>query len=219
MKVYCKNIDRHIEVDGGTSLAAIAAMPEVRLDFEPVCCRVNNKTEDLGFVVYQPKLIEFQGMTEGSGPRVYTRSLCMMLYRAVCALLPGTELVIEHSIAHGFYCRLAGRESVDSNTVEALQEYMLELHRRNLPFERHEAMTSEAMEIFERSGLQSKVRLLRTTRELFTTYYTLDGVADSYYGALAPSTGHIGVFALHPYKKGFLLIPFDLADPRGLRSP
>ncbi len=219
MKVYCKNIEEQIEVAGGTTLARIAESIAPRLGFEPVCCRVNNKTEDLGFRVFQPKLLEFQSITQGSGPRVYTRSLCMMLYRAVCALLPGAELVIEHSVAHGYYCHLLGHTKVDAATVEALEAYMHKLHERALPFERHEAMTSEVIELFERAGLKSKVRLLRTNRELFSSYYTLDGIVDSYYGALAPSTAHIGVFALHPYKEGFLLMPFDPADPSQPAQP
>ena len=211
--VYCKNIERKLDVEAGTSLAQIAASLADELNIDPICCRVNNKTEALDFVLYQPKLIEFQDKTVGSGPRVYTRSLCMMLYRAVTAILPGTQLTIEHSIAHGFYCRLAGYEAVPQEIVDRLLAFMRELVSRDVPFERHQDLTADVCAIFERQGLMSKARLLRTIRELYTTYYVLDGISDSYYGALAPSTAHVGVFNLLPYKEGFLLMPFDPADP------
>ena len=211
--VYCKNIERKLDVEAGTSLAQIAASLADELNIDPICCRVNNKTEALDFVLYQPKLIEFQDKTVGSGPRVYTRSLCMMLYRAVTAILPGTQLNIEHSIAHGFYCRLAGYEAVPQEIVDRLLAFMRELVSRDVPFERHQDLTADVCAIFERQGLMSKARLLRTIRELYTTYYVLDGISDSYYGALAPSTAHVGVFNLLPYKEGFLLMPFDPADP------
>ena len=211
--VYCKNIERKLDVEAGTSLAQIAASLADELNIDPICCRVNNKTEALDFVLYQPKLIEFQDKTVGSGPRVYTRSLCMMLYRAVTAILPGTQLTIEHSIAHGFYCRLAGYEAVPQEIVDRLLAFMRELVSRDVPFERHQDLTADVCAIFERQGLMSKARLLRTIRELYTTYYVLDGISDSYYGALAPSTAHVGVFNLLPYKEGFLLVPFDPADP------
>ena len=211
--VYCKNIERKLDVEAGTSLAQIAASLADELNIDPICCRVNNKTEALDFVLYQPKLIEFQDKTVGSGPRVYTRSLCMMLYRAVTAILPGTQLTIEHSIAHGFYCRLAGYEAVPQEIVDRLLAFMRELVIRDVPFERHQDLTADVCAIFERQGLMSKARLLRTIRELYTTYYVLDGISDSYYGALAPSTAHVGVFNLLPYKEGFLLMPFDPADP------
>lgn len=211
--VYCKNIERKLDVEAGTSLAQIAASLADELNIDPICCRVNNKTEALDFVLYQPKLIEFQDKTVGSGPRVYTRSLCMMLYRAVTAILPGTQLTIEHSIAHGFYCRLAGYEAVPQEIVDRLLAFMRELVSRDVPFERHQDLTADVCAKFERQGLMSKARLLRTIRELYTTYYVLDGISDSYYGALAPSTAHVGVFNLLPYKEGFLLMPFDPADP------
>ena len=211
--VYCKNIERKLDVEAGTSLAQIAASLADELNIDPICCRVNNKTEALDFVLYQPKLIEFQDKTVGSGPRVYTRSLCMMLYRAVTAILPGTQLTIEHSIAHGFYCRLAGYEAVPQEIVDRLLAFMRELVSRDVPFERHQDLTADVCAILERQGLMSKARLLRTIRELYTTYYVLDGISDSYYGALAPSTAHVGVFNLLPYKEGFLLMPFDPADP------
>ena len=211
--VYCKNIERKLDVEAGTSLAQIAASLADELNIDPICCRVNNKTEALDFVLYQPKLIEFQDKTVGSGPRVYTRSLCMMLYRAVTAILPGTQLTIEHSIAHGFYCRLAGYEAVPQEIVDRLLAFMRELVSRDVPFERHQDLTADVCAIFERQGLMSKARLLRTIRELYTTYYVLDGISDSYYGALAPSTAHVGVFNLLPYTEGFLLMPCDPADP------
>ncbi len=217
--VYCKNLDRKIDVEAGISLAQIAGIVGSELGFDPICCRVNNKTEALDFVLYQPKIIEFQSKTIGSGPRVYTRSLCMMLYRAISAELPGTQLTIEHSISHGYYCRLEGYDSVPKDITDRLAAYMRGLVERNLPFERHQDLTADVCAIFEQQGLMSKARLLRTIRELYTTYYTLDGVPDSYYGALAPSTAHIDVFDLQPYKKGFLLLPFDACDPSQPAKP
>ena len=213
IQLFCKNLDCYIEVEGGTTLGEIADSLSGRLAFRPICCRVNNKTEALGFPVYTPKLIEFQPRTEGSGPRVYTRSLCMMLYRAVCAVLPGTGLCIEHSLAHGYYCRLEGYDYVAPDTVAALKEKIRDLQIADLPFEDRQGLTHEVIKIFEEQGVESKVRLLRTSRELYTRYTVLDGVSDSYYGALAPSTGHMDVFDLIPYKQGFLLMSFDPADP------
>ncbi len=217
--VYCKNIEASLEVPGGSTLAEIARSLEGRLGFEPICCRVNNKTENLGYAVYGPKQLEFQDRSTGSGPRVYTRSLCMMLYASVEAVVPGTKLTIEHSISHGYYCRLGGFDDVPAELVAALKHHMLALAGADFPFERHQKLTTEVMEMFERQGLHSKAELLRTTRQLYTTYYTLGDVSDSYYGALAPSTGVVDVFDLIKYKEGFLLLPFDPDEPERAATP
>lgn len=219
IRIFCKNLDRYIEIEGGSTLLELAATLESKLGFRPICARVNNKTEALAYEVYTPKLVEFQRHTEGSGPRVYTRSLCMLLYRAVTAVLPGARLTIEHSIAHGYYCRLHGTDEVSETVVSALKTEMRRLAALDLPFERFESLTADAVGIFEREGLDSTALLLRTARPLYTTYYTLDGISDSYYGVLAPSTGYVPVFDLHRYKQGFLLMPFDPANPAKAARP
>ncbi len=219
IRIFCKNLDRYIEIEGGSTLLELAAALESELGFRPICARVNNKTEALAYEVYTPKLVEFQRHTEGSGPRVYTRSLCMLLYRAVTAVLPGARLTIEHSIAHGYYCRLHGIDEVSETVVSALKTEMRRLAALDLPFERFESLTADAVGIFEREGLDSTALLLRTARPLYTTYYTLDGISDSYYGVLAPSTGYVPVFDLHRYKQGFLLMPFDPANPAKAARP
>jgi uridine kinase len=96
---------------------------------------------------------------------------------------------------------------------------MHNLVSRNLPFDRKEKLTQDVIKLFETQHLDDKVRLLKTTRELYTAYYRLDGVYDSYYGALAPSTGYIDVFDLQPYKQGFLLLGFDAANPDKVTEP
>lgn len=215
--IYCKNTESYISVEGGTSLAAIAS--GLNLGFKPVCCRVNNKTEGLDYAVYRPKLIEFQDKTTGSGPRVYTRSLCMMLYASVESLIPGTTLVIEHSISRGYYCRLDGYDDVPQPLIDALKHHMEALAGADFPFVPHAELTEKVAEMFESRGLHSKAGLLRTTRRLYTTYYTLGDVCDSYYGALAPSTGLVDVFDLLKYKEGFLLMPFDPEAPERTPEP
>lgn len=219
IQVFCKNLDRYISIEGGTQLSAVAASLEPELGFRPICCRVNNKTEALHYAVYQPKLVEFQPRTAGSGPRVYTRSLCMLLYAALKALYTDVRLTIEHSISHGYYCRLEGREGLSQAETEAIKAEMRRLVDADITYESHEVLTSHAVEIFERQALDSKALLVSTTHDIYTTYYTLGDVADSYYGVLAPSTAHIDVFDLRPYHEGFLLLPFDPASPTRPTQP
>lgn len=205
MKIYCKNIEEYVEIDGGESLAQILPSVASRLGFNPICARVNNKTEDLQFRVYMPKMVEYVAENTASGRRVYVRSLCMMLYKAVADCFPGTRLRIEHSLSTGYYCRLFKGAEVNADTLAAISRRMAEIAAADLPFERHERLTSDVIDIFRRQGLNDKVRLLSTGTELYTTYYELDGLCDSYYGPLAPSTGRIDRFSLSLYKEGFIL--------------
>ncbi len=219
LKIYCKNIGEYIPVKGGETLGELASMLAPELGgIKPICAHVNNKTEPLQYQVFGPKQVEFLSMESRSGQRVYVRSLCMMLYCAVAKQYPGLRLRIEHSISGGYYCRLfEGRVNLPSDRMPEvttrLKEAMRDLVARNLPFERKERLTADIIGRFRAEGLNDKVELLETVRELYTTYYRLDGILDSYYGALAPATGDLNIFDLIPYKEGFLLMAFDKADP------
>lgn len=219
LKVYCKNIGEYIPFKGGDTLMDIYRGIADRIDGTPICAQVNNRTEDLQFPLFSPKQVLFLTKESPSGHRVYVRSLCMMLYRAVTALYPSTRLVIEHSVSRGYYCRLTGEVTVDAEVVHRLKEYMHDLVRRDLKFERKERLTTDVISIFEKQGLDDKVKLLRTLHELYTVYYRLDGICDSYYGNLAPSTGMLKVFDLVLYKEGFLLMGMDSDNPDRPASP
>ncbi|MDE6277592.1 MAG: nucleoside kinase [Muribaculaceae bacterium] len=218
MKIYCTNLQRYIPVEGGTSLRALAASLRDELPFEPICARVNNKTESLEYEIYNPRQIEFLDITSSSGSRVYLRSLCMILYRALWEVAPRCSLRIEHSVSRGHYCRIIGMEPDEKNAAR-LRNEMQEIIHADLPFVREQKLTADVLPVFERQGLEAKVALLRTTRTLYTTFYTLDGLSDSYYGTLATHTGIIRGFDLLPYKEGFLLMSFDPDDPDRAATP
>lgn len=210
MKIFCKNIGEYIEFTGGETLAQIFERLKNQINISPICARVNNKTQDMQYPVFAPKMVEFLDATSASGKRVYTRSLCMMLYKAVTECCPtGTQLRIEHSISRGLYCRLIGDVNITLELADQLRNKMDELVKRNIPFERKERLTSDVIKIFEQQGLNDKVQLLKTTHDLYTVYYRLDGVCDSYYGNLAPSTEMLATFDLMPYQEGFLLLGPD----------
>ncbi len=214
ISVELADFGKTIEVEGGTSLAEIAAIvgKDSGKEFRPICATVNNKTEELDFAVYAPKIVRFLDSTSDSGSRAYVRSLCMMLYAAVHRLYPGSRLRIEHSVSNGYYCRFPGLELTPA-IIAGIEAEMRRLHKAALPFVRHERPREEVIELFERQGLDDKVALLRTQDSLYSVYHTLDGLADSYYGCLAPDTSHIGVFALTPYEDGALLRGIDRSDP------
>lgn len=219
LKVYCKNIEEYIPFKGGDTLMDIYNTIADRIPERPICAHVNNKTEDLQFPLFAPKQVEFLTRQSPSGHRVYVRSLCMMLYKSVVDLFPGVRLIIEHSISRGYYCRLTGDITVNEDVVTRLKARMTELVKRDIKFERKERLTSDVIKIFEKQGLDDKVKLLRSTHELYTVYYRLDNVCDSYYGNLAPSTGMLNIFDLQLYKDGFLLLGADSSNPSMAASP
>ncbi len=217
IKIFCKNSNSYLEVNGGDSLLDIARSIQSHIPFRPICALVNNKNEALSFPVFAPKQIEFLDHFSSSGQRVYIRSLCMMLYKALMDINPQWGIKIEHAVSKGYFCRLFDREgkniAITDEILFSLLEGIRSLRDRCLPFERKEKLSTDVVRIFSEQHLFDKVKLMESTKEIYTTYYVLDGIADSYYGPLAPSTDYITTFNLIPFKDGMLLLGDDVANP------
>lgn len=223
IEIYCKNIGEYITVSGGDTPGDVAQRIGNRLALEPICCLVNNKTENLDFPIYSPKQIEFLDYLSRAGLDVYIRSLCMMTYKAVKECFAGYSLRIELSIAKGHYCRLYDREgkmvSMDEGMCGVLKSELERIAEADILFERKELLTKDVIEIFRNQGLDDKAELLKSVNDLYTTYYLLDGLADNYYGPLAPSTGHIRLFDVVAINSGFLLLGPDPSVPGEVMKP
>ena len=215
LKVYCKNTNEYLGIDGGETLIELYESIKPRLDLtgDAVCVLVNNKVEDLHYPVFAPKHIEFIDIISNDGYRAYTRSLCMVLYKALNDLYPGKRLCIQHSISNGHYCQIKHEESILSpEVIERLKQRMTEIIEADLPFKRRERLTADVIEMFRKQGLKDKVRLHESINQLYTVYYKLDDIVDSFYGPLVPSTGMLKVFDLIPYQEGMLLLGPDRKD-------
>ncbi len=213
IQIFCKNTNEYIDVDGGDTLQDVYDTLSGRLNFKPICARVNNVTQDMHFAIYRPKLVEYLGADTATGRRVYIRSLCMMLYKAITDLYPGKRLLIDHSISNGYYCIFKHEAGpVSADVVRAIKERMRQIAEADIKWVRRERLTDDVMEMFRKQSMPDKVRLLESKHDIYTTYYKLDNVIDSYYGPLAPSTGFIKVFDLVPYKDGMLLLGPDRDD-------
>ncbi len=206
LKIFCQNTQEYIDVTGGETLLDVYETIKPRLGIDAICARVNNKTEDLCYPIFAHKQVEYLDYRSASGKRVYVNSLCMILYKAINDLYPGRRLIVEHAIGSGYYCTFKHDENtVNAQVVKAIKKRMEEIVAQNLPFVRRERLTTDVIEMFRKQGLRDKVRLLETTNELYSIYYKLDDIIDSYYGPLAPSTGYIKTFDLKTHKKGMML--------------
>ena len=220
LQIRCKNNNVTKSFPEGTSLLDIYQefADEIKLPYPVVSAKVNNASQGLKFRVYQNRDVEFLDAREGSGHRVYVRSLCFLLYKATQDLFPSSKLFIEHTISRGYYCNFKKKnnESLAEGDVERLCERMKEIVNLDMPFRRTEATNEEAIRVFAERGFSDKVKLLETSGQIYSDYYTLGDTADYYYGPLVPSAGYLKVFGLEPYHDGMLLRVPDWNDPTRL---
>jgi len=201
----------------GTSLLDVYKefADEINMPYPVVSAKVNNASQGLKFRLFQNRDVEFMDAREGSGHRVYVRSLCFLLYKATQDLFPGSKLFVEHTISRGYYCNFKkkGNEALTEEDVVRTQKRMQEIVNLDMPFRRFEATNEEAIRIFAERGFTDKVKLLETSGQIYSDYYMLGDTADYYYGPLVPSAGYLTVWALEPYHDGMLLRVPDWNNP------
>ena len=215
VQVYCKNTKETKRFPEGTSLAQMLSEFDCKSPYPIVSAKVNNVSQGLKFKVYQNKDIEFIDVRESSGMRVYCRSLYFLLYKASCDLFPGSKLYIEHPISNGYFCHIRKADDTDitPDDILKLEIRMKDLVGKDLPFHRYDVQTERAIKEFRKAGFEDKVRLLQTSGEAYTDYYTLGETADYFYGKLVPSTGYLTVWAIQPFHDGLLLRGPSHKDP------
>ena len=215
VQVYCKNTQETKRFPEGTSLVQMLAEFDCHRPYPIVSAKVNNVSQGLKFKVYQNKDIEFIDVREPSGMRVYSRSLYFLLYKAATDIFPGSKLYVEHPISHGSFCHLRKPDGTDitPEDIALLSAHMKDLVAKDLPFHRYDVQTDRAIREFRKAGFDDKVKLLETSGEAYTDYYTLGDTTDYYYGKLVPSTGYLTVWDILPYHDGLLLMGPCREDP------
>ena len=217
LQIRCKNNNVTKSFPEGTSLLDVYQefADDIKLPYPVVSAKVNNTSQGLKFRLFQNRDVEFLDAREGSGHRVYVRSLCFVLYKATQDVFPGSKLFIEHTISRGYYCNFKkkGNEPLAEGDVERIAERMQEIVNIDMPFRRNEATNEEAIRVFAERGFSDKVKLLETSGQIYSDYYMLGDTADYYYGPLVPSAGYLKVWALEPYHDGMLLRVPDWNNP------
>lgn len=186
------------------------------MPYGPVSAKVNNKVEGMHYRVYNNKDVEFLDLYSASGSRAYTRTLFFVLCKAVHDIFPDGSVVIDIPVSNGYYCDLQIGRAVTLQDVERLRSHMQEIIDRALPIHRHEAPTEEAIEMFRKLGTHSKVTLLKTIGNIYTTYYEIDGYVDYFYGTMLTNTSQLYLFGLEKYYDGLLLRIPSTDDPSRL---
>ena len=213
IQIRCKNNKKSQKVEIGSTLSDIFSAFDLKMTHGPVSARVNNKVEGMHYRVYNSKDVEFLDMTSSSGSRAYTRTLFFVLCKAVQDIYPATDVVIDIPVSNGFYVDIRlGRPVVDED-VNIIRRRMQEIIDARMPIRRFTVPTEEAVALFQEKGDVEKVKLLKTSGAIYTTYYKIGDYVDYYYGTLLTNTSQLYLFGLEKYYDGMLLRIPSLKNP------
>ena len=213
IQIRCKNNKKSQKVEIGSTLFDIFSAFDLKMTHGPVSARVNNKVEGMHYRVYNSKDVEFLDMASSSGSRAYTRTLFFVLCKAVQDIYPNTDVVIDIPVSNGFYVDIRLGRPVVEEDVNILRRRMQEIIDAKMPIRRYMVPTEDAIALFQEKGDVEKVKLLKTSGSIYTTYYKIGEYVDFYYGTLLTNTSGLYLFGLEKYYDGMLLRIPSLKDP------
>ena len=205
IKIHIRNNGKTVEVPLGSNLEEVYSLSGLQMEHGPVSAHVNNKVEGMHYRAYKQKEVEFLDITSSSGSRAYTRSLFFVLCKAAHDIFTPCKVAIDIPVSNGYYVNLNIGRPVTLDDAGAIRRRMQEIIDAALPIHRHETTTEEAIQLFDSLHNRSKVKLLKSTGRLFSTYYDIDGYVDYYYGSLLTNTSQIYLFGVEKYYDGLLL--------------
>ena len=214
IQIRCKNNKKSQKVEIGSTLFDVFSSFDLKMTHGPVSARVNNKVEGMHYRVYNSKDLEFLDMTSSSGSRAYTRTLFFVLCKAVKDIFPASpDVIIDIPVSNGFYVDVRLGKELTEEEVGKLRNRMQEIIDAHMPIRRYMVPTEDAIALFQEKGDVEKVKLLKTSGSIYTTYYKIGDYVDYYYGTLLTNTSELYLFGLEKYYDGMLLRIPSLKNP------
>jgi uridine kinase len=211
--IFCKNTGAYHDVPRGISLIELKDQLGIQLKYPIIAAHVNYKVENLNFLMYKPKDVEFLDASSPTGMRVYVRTLNMVLACAIHELYPSMDLRIEHPISKGYYCTLQWHSHsedtqhnspvVTADMVAAIKQRMQQIIAEDRPIYEEEKRTKDVIKMF--ASQYNKGTIFETLGNPYCRYFRMGGFIDYYTNVLLPSSGYINVFDLELFQDGMLL--------------
>ena len=155
------------------------------------------------------KLIRY---SDPAGKDAYVRTAQFVIFLALNHLWPGARAKMTCTLGPGLYIEV---KNAPGFTAQRLKAEMKRLVDEDIPLLRRRVSTADAIAYFEGRGDEDKARLLKWRTADYFDEYVYGDFRDYYYGEMAPSTGYLKVWDIHPADNGFLfLFPDDQCPDR-----
>jgi len=137
-----------------------------------------------------------------------------VLCKAVKDVFPASpDVIIDIPVSNGFYVDVRLERPLTDEDVNMIRRRMEKIIADKMPIRRYMVPTEEAIALFEEKRDVEKVKLLKTSGSIYTTYYKIGDYVDFYYGTLLTNTSELYLFGLEKYYDGMLLRIPSIKNP------
>ena len=200
----------------GTPYKKIAADFQGKYPYEILLVNRDGKLCELHKTLDRDCSLKMVTAEEKPGMQTYERSVAFLMLKAFHDVA-GTEnverLSVEYSISHALFIRAKGNFTLDAAFLERVEARMREMAAQALPIQKRSVSTDDAVEMFQRTRMLDKARLLSYRINSHVNIYTLDGFTDYFYGYMVPDTSYLKYFGLELFEDGGILRLADQKAP------
>jgi len=185
------------QFDRGISGGEIAKSISSGLAREALCLEVDDEVWDLSRLIEQDTSVKILKWQDVGGKEAYWHSSAHLMAEAIEALFPGTKFGIGPAIEQGFYYDIDINEhTLSPDDLAKIEEKMIELSKRDVPFIREEKSWEEAVAFYTKKKDSYKLELLDELKGKTITLYHHGNFTDLCSGPHIPSTGRIKAIKL-----------------------
>lgn len=178
-----------------------------------VAGKVDNDIKELTYRLNEDCRVDFIDLTYSDGFRIYQRSICFVLIKAVNDIFPDRKIIIQHSISKGLYCEIQGDKELEEREVRQIKERMREIIDARIPFVKRVMSVEEAKKIFIDTARMDRYHAVEHRLKPYVTIYSCGGFDDYLYGYMVPDTGYVKNFDLKYYPPGLVLLYPERTNP------
>lgn len=158
--------------------------------------KIDGVSRDLSTLIDSEVTLEPIFLDSEEGLEILRHSTSHVMAMAVKELFPGVKVSIGPAIENGFYYDFDYDRPFREDDLPKIEEKMKEIVKADLPFERSEMRSEEAISLFRDEGEDYKVEIIEDLGEEQVSLYKQGSFTDLCRGPHLPSTGKIKAFRL-----------------------
>ena len=181
---------------------------------------VNGKIRELVKKVEKDGTLSFVTLKETIGHKTYIRTATMMMLKALYDVLGKDHIgkaKIDFAIGDAYYCHINSDIEITEEIVKKINERMNYMVIASMPIIKKSYALDDALELFEKQGMQDKIKMMKFRRSSVVNVYALDGYYDYYYGYMLPDCSYVKHFNVFSYEKGIMLLLPSRKEPDKLQ--
>jgi len=177
----------------GITGLAIAKDISNSLAKQSVAIEINNELKDLSLPIIDDSSIKIIKRDSDEALELIRHDCAHVMAEAVQELFPGTQVTIGPAIEHGFYYDFAFAKPFSEDDLGKIENKMIEIIDKGLPFEREVWERDEAISHFSKIGESYKTEIIADLpKDEEITVYKQGEWFDLCRGPHLPSTKHVG---------------------------